>query len=162
MIQRIQTVFLFFVAVAMFLVTYFTIWEQVNPEQTEKMELTAWKLTTYVIENGEEGAMVDQRDTYYIGILAIIAGILALYSLSRYKNRTRQMFLNMINSLIMGSTLGVVVYQSYQANLDFNPSDGGDYVFGFYAIIAAIILNVISNRFIRKDEMLVKSVDRIR
>lgn len=162
MIQRIQTIFLFLVAVAMFMVTYFTIWEQVNPDQTEKMKLTAWNLTVYEIENGQERDIVNQTGVYYIGILAIIAALLALYSLSQYKNRTRQMFLNMINSLVMGSTLGLVVYQSYLANLDFNPSVGGAYVLGFYAIVAAIILNVISNRFIRKDEMLVKSVDRIR
>ncbi|MEX2592146.1 MAG: DUF4293 domain-containing protein [Anditalea sp.] len=162
MIQRVQTIFLFLVAVAMLLVTYFTIWEQVNPDQTEKMKLTAWNLTTYEIENGEEGGVINQTGTYYIGILAIIAAVLALYSLSKFKNRTRQMFLNMINSLVMGSTLGLVVYQSYQANLDFNPSVSGAYVIGFYAIVAAILLNVISNRFIRRDEMLVKSVDRIR
>ena len=72
------------------------------------------------------------------------------------------MFLNMINSLVMGSTLGVVVYQTYQGNMDFNPAANGAFVSGFYAIVAAIVLNVVSNRFIRKDEMLVKSVDRIR
>lgn len=162
MIQRVQTIFLFLVAVAMLLVTYFTIWEQVNPDQTEKMKLTAWNLTTYAIQNGQEGEVLQQKGVFYIGILAIIAAILALYSLSQYKNRTKQMFLNMINSLVMGSTLGVVVYQSYQGNLDINPNVNGAFVMGFYAIVAAIILNVVSNRFIRKDEMLVKSVDRIR
>lgn len=162
MIQRVQTVFLFLVAVAMLVVTYSTIWEQVNPDQTEKMKLTAWYLTTYEIQNGEEAGVVDQKSTFYIGILAIVAAALALYSLFQYKTRTRQMFLNMINSLVMGITLGIVVYQSYQANLDFNPSVGGAYVTGFYAIVAALILNVISNRFIRKDEMLVRDTDRIR
>lgn len=162
MIQRVQSIFLFLVTVAMLVVTYSTIWEQVNPEQTEKMKLSAWYLTTYEILNGEEGSVVEQTNTFYIGILAIIAAVLALYSLFQYKNRTRQMFLNMINSLIMGTTLGIAVYLSYQANLDFNPSFGGAYVIGFYAIVAALILNVIANRFIRKDEMLVRDTDRIR
>lgn len=162
MIQRVQSIFLFLVAVAMLLVTSLTIWEQVNPDQTEKMKLTAWYLTTYAIENGQEGAVLEQKSVFYIGILAIAAAALALYSLSQFKNRTKQMFLNMINSLLMGSTLGVAVYQSYQANADFNPTVQGAFVIGFYAIVAAIILNVVSNRFIRRDEMLVKSVDRIR
>lgn len=162
MIQRVQTIFLFLVAVAMLLVTYFTIWEQVNPEQTEKLKLTAWHLTNYAIEDGQETSVISQKGVPYIGIMAIAAAILALYSLSQFKNRTKQMFLNMINSLLMGSTLGVIVYQSYQANMNFNPTVGGAFVIGFYAIIVAIIFNVVSNRFIRKDEMLVKSVDRIR
>lgn len=162
MIQRIQTIFLFLVAVAMLLVTYFTIWEQVNPDQTEKLKLTAWHLTSYAIEDGQEASTNNRKAVPYIGVMAIAAAVLALYSLSQFKNRTKQMFLNMINSLLMGSTLGVIVYQSYQANMDFNPTVGGAFVIGFYAIVAAIILNVVANRFIRKDEMLVKSVDRIR
>ena len=162
MIQRIQTIFLFLVAVAMLLVTYFTIWEQVNPDQTEKLKLTAWHLTSYAIEDGQEASTINRKAVPYIGVMAIAAAVLALYSLSQFKNRTKQMFLNMINSLLMGSTLGVIVYQSYQANMDFNPAVSGAFVIGFYAIVAAIILNVVSNRFIRKDEMLVKSVDRIR
>lgn len=162
MIQRVQTIFLFLVAIAMLLVTYLTIWEQINPDQTEKLQLTAWNLTSYSLENGHENAAIQIKNVFYVGALAIAAALLALYSLSQFKNRTKQMFLNMINSLLMGVTLGVVVYQSYQANLDFNPSVQGDFVAGFYAIVAAIIFNVVSNRFIRKDEMLVKSVDRIR
>ena len=162
MIQRVQTIFLFLVAVAMLTVTSTTIWEQVNPDQTQKIKLTAWNLSTYAIENGQEGALLAEKGVFYIGILAIAAAALALYSLSQFKNRTKQMFLNMINSLLMGTTLGVVVYQSYQANTDFNPAVQGAFVIGFYAIVAGIILNVISNRFIRRDEMLVKSVDRIR
>jgi hypothetical protein len=46
MIQRIQTIFLFLVAVAMILVIAFPIWQQVNPSQTQLMTLTAWNLTT--------------------------------------------------------------------------------------------------------------------
>jgi|SRR5690554_1046109 len=162
MIQRVQTIFLFLVAVAMLSVTALTIWEQVNPDQTEQMTLTAWNLTTFAMGEGAEGAVLEQKGVYYIGILAIVAAALALYSLSQFKNRTKQMFLNMINSLIMGITLGIAVFQTYQANQVFNPTAQGVFAFGFYAIVAAIIFNVVSNRFIRKDEMLVKSVDRIR
>jgi len=162
MIQRVQSIFLFLVAVAMLSVTFLTLWEQVNPDQTEKMKLTAWNLTTYAIEDGSEGAILSQKSVFYIGLLAIAAAGLALYSLLQFKNRTKQMFLNMINSLLMGTTIGVVVFQTYQANAAFNPNVQGAFVIGFYAIVAGIILNVVSNRFIRKDEMLVRSVDRIR
>src|SRR5690606_4454936 len=115
MIQRVQTIFLFLVAVAMLTVTSTTIWEQVNPDQTQKIKLTAWNLSTYAIENGQEGALLAEKGVFYIGILTIAAAALALYSLSQFKNRTKQMFLNMINSVLIGSTMGCMDYQSVVA-----------------------------------------------
>ena len=162
MIQRVQTVLLFFVAVAMVLVMFSPLWEQVNRDNTEKLSLTAWALTTYSVSAGSDDTVLQEQNHFFIGVLSIIAAVVALYSLSQFKNRTKQMFLNMINSLVMGVLLGVTVYQSYQANTEFNPVDSGTFVLGFYAIVAGIILNVLSNRFIRRDEMLVRSVDRIR
>ncbi|WP_332913669.1 DUF4293 family protein [Algoriphagus boritolerans] len=38
----------------------------------------------------------------------------------------------------------------------------GSYQLGFWAILAAMVCNMLANRFIRKDEALVRSVDRIR
>lgn len=159
MIQRIQSIFLLLVSIAMICVPFFTIWVQVDPEQTYQLKLTAWSLVKTQI-GGQE--IVTQSNNYYIGILALIAALLALYSLLQYKDRGRQMLLNMINSLVMGITLGTVVFVSYKANEAFNPSVTGAYVIGFYSIVFALVMNMLANRFIRKDELLVRSVDRIR
>jgi hypothetical protein len=40
--------------------------------------------------------------------------------------------------------------------------DGGVYGTGFWAILVAMVMNMLANRFIKKDEALVRSVDRIR
>ena len=159
MIQRIQSIFLLLVSIAMICVPFFTIWVQVDPEQTYQLKLTAWSLIKTQI--GDQ-LIVEQSNNYYIGILALIAALLALYSLLQYKDRGRQMLLNMINSLVMGITLGAVVFVSYKANETFNPSVTGAYVIGFYTIVFALVMNMLANRFIRKDELLVRSVDRIR
>ncbi|MCH7399819.1 DUF4293 domain-containing protein [Belliella sp. DSM 107340] len=159
MIQRIQTVFLFLVAVAMILVVLFPIWQQVNPDQTMMLTLTAWNLEKIDIQTQQ---VIESEGKFFIGILAIIAAGLALFSLSQYKNRTRQMFLNMINSLVMVVTLALIIWTSHQANADFRPEANGAFVLGFWAIFGGMIMNLLSNRFIRKDEMLVRSVDRIR
>lgn len=159
MIQRVQTIFLFLVAVAMLLVTYFPIWSQVNAEQTETLTLTAWNITHLEVASN---TIVEETSTLYIGALAILAALIALYSLSQYRTRTKQMFLNMINSLVMVINLGIIVYLTYSYNIDFNPTASGAFMIGFYCIIIAMIFNIVANRFIRKDEMLVKSVDRIR
>lgn len=162
MIQRIQTIFLFLVAVAMILVLIFPIWHQVNLDQTQRMTLDAWSLTTTNLQAGEETTVVASDSKFYIGILAIIAAVLALFSIFQYKNRTKQMMFNMINSFVMVINVGIIVWTTHQANEIFNPNVSGDFVLGFWAIFAAMILNLLANRFIRKDEMLVRSVDRIR
>ena len=159
MIQRIQTVFLFLVAVSMILVISFPIWQQVNPDQTQMVTLNAWSLTT---TDNTSQEIIKSEGNIYLGILALIATGLALFSLTQYKNRTKQMFLNMINSLVMVVTLALIIYTSHQANADINPDVNGAFVLGFWAIFGGMIMNLLANRFIRKDEMLVRSVDRIR
>ncbi len=162
MIQRIQTIFLFLVAVAMVLVLIFPIWHQVNQDQTLMMTLDAWSLKTVGLQAGEETAVVASESKFYIGLLAIAAAVLAIFSIFQYKNRARQMMFNMINSFVMVINVGVIVWTTHQANDVFNPNVSGAFVIGFWAIFAAMIMNLLANRFIRKDEMLVRSVDRIR
>lgn len=159
MIQRVQTIFLFLVAVFMLLVLYFPIWTQINPTMTETITLTAWSLT--IIDIAGQG-VVDTTSTIYIALMAVTAALIAIYSLSQFKNRKKQMMLNMINSLVMVITLGTIVFLTMNANEAFNGQDTGAYMAGFYVIIFAMLMNIVSNRFIRKDEMLVRSVDRIR
>ena len=51
---------------------------------------------------------------------------------------------------------------THTANALINPEVNGAFVTGFWAIFGGMICNLLANRFIRKDEMLVRSVDRIR
>jgi hypothetical protein len=67
MIQRIQTVFLFLVAVAMILVIVFPIWHQVNPGQTEMMTLTAWKLETVDTATNDVLELGNKASCWHIG-----------------------------------------------------------------------------------------------
>jgi hypothetical protein len=159
MIQRIQTVFLFLVAVSMVLVLIFPIWQQVNPGQTQMATLTAWALTTVDVESGD---VMESSSKIFIALLALISLSMALFSIFQYKNRTRQMFLNMMNSLAMVINVGLIIWTSHSANELINPQANGAFVLGFWAIFAGMIMNLLANRFIRKDEMLVRSVDRIR
>lgn len=150
---------MFLVAVAMVLVLIFPIWHQVNPSQTQMTTLTAWALTTIDVESG---VVVQSSSKIAIAILAFVSMGLALFSIFQYKNRTRQMFVNMMNSLSMVINVGVIIWFSHSANEVINPQVNGAFVIGFWAIFAGMIMNLLANRFIRKDEMLVRSVDRIR
>lgn len=159
MIQRIQTLFLLLVAIAMITAVATPIWLQVNAMGNQYVEMTAWQIT---ISELPQKNTLSQSSNIYIGILALLAAVIAIYSLLQFKNRKKQLMLNMINALLMGLTLGLVVYTSFKTNEDFNPAVSGSFVLGFYAIAFALIMNLVANRFIRKDEMLIRSVDRIR
>lgn len=159
MIQRIQSVFLFLVAIGMILVVVFPIWQQFNLDNTHMMVLSAWDIQTINIATNE---VIASQNKMFIALLAMISAGIAVFSIFQYKNRTRQMFFNMINSLVMVSNLGLVIWTSHQANETFNPQMNGTFDIGFWAIFAGMILNLLANRFIRKDELLVRSVDRIR
>ncbi|PRY88922.1 DUF4293 domain-containing protein [Mongoliibacter ruber] len=160
MIQRIQTVFLFLLMVAMVLVMLFPIWQQVDPGQVQLMTLTAWSLTTVDVTSQE--VIASESKVMVIGILALVSIGLAAFSIFSYKNRGKQMMINMFNSLAMVVNVGFIVYFTYSANADFNPQVNGAFVLGFWAIFAALVMNMLANRFIKKDENLVRSVDRIR
>lgn len=159
MIQRIQTVFLFLVAVAMVLEVSFPIWEQFNADQTQMMVLSAWSLNTIDVQTN---AILTSENKIFIALLAIVSAGLAIFSIFQYKNRTKQMFVNMINSLVLVVNLALIIWISHSANQVFNPTEDGTFVYGFYAIFGGMIMNLLANRFIRKDELLVRSVDRIR
>lgn len=160
MIQRIQTIFLFLLVVAMVLVMLFPIWQQVDPGQVQLMTLTAWSLNTVDIASGE--IVNSESKVLVIGILALISIGLASFSIVSYKNRGKQMMLNMFNSLAMVVNVGLIVWFTHSANAEFYPQANGAFVLGFWAIFAALVMNMLANRFIRKDEKLVRSVDRIR
>lgn len=156
MIQRIQTIFLFLVVVCMGLTIGMELWEQA-------VEGQVWKLNAFALENLDANAEVlSSTSKWYIGALAAFVGLLALISIFQYKNRGRQMMLNMINSLLMFGLVATTFLTTNGLNSELGMEVSGTYKIGFWAILAAMVCNMIANRFIRKDEALVRSVDRIR
>ena len=157
--QRIQSIFLFFVAVSMILMLFFPIWVKANTTTGESYVLTAINLK-HVLPDGE--ANLEYFPYVFIGVLAVIAAAIAVYEIFRYDNRLTQMKLGALNSLIMSITLGLSVFFLIQAEKEWIPTVRAEYQLGLFLPVIAMILNTLANRFIRKDEKLVRSVDRIR
>ena len=166
MIQRIQTILLLVVSLCMALVLAYPIWFEENPDKGQGMILTALK--TEVVDFagtpnvGEDDVIVSSTGNWYIAVLAVAAIIVAWISIFQFKNRLNQMKLGALNALIMASCLGISFYLIYQNEASFSPETAGSISLGFYLPAFAMLLNILANRFIRKDEKLVKSVDRIR
>jgi len=160
MLQRVQTVFLALVFVSMIVSVVSPHWQKFHSETKEIAQLTAVKLTHYIDINSEEKQ--SETWTFYIAILALLASGVSIYSTLSYKNRLTQIKLGALNSLLMGGALILSVYYSFDGEKLFNTGMKGAYLVGFYAIFAGLFFNVIANRFIRRDERLARSVDRIR
>lgn len=166
MIQRIQTLLLLGVAICMGMITAYYIWGEVSADESKVATLTAFKMevvdTAGTLQDQSDDTVIRTDATWYIGVLAIAAALVAIISVLQFKNRLTQMKLGALNALLMAATLGLSYYKIYQYENLVNPEGQGSIQLGFFLPAVAMILNIISNRFIRKDEKLVKSVDRIR
>ncbi len=157
MFQRIQTLFLAVVSVAMLVVISMPIWDKFSTDNTQSAHLTALKLTH------QQGITANITPVWYIALLAGISAAIAAFTIFQYKNRTQQAVLCAINSILMTVLTGLVMYFAVgQARNLFDPAEMGQFSIGFYGLITAIVANFLANRFIRKDEKFVRSQERMR
>lgn len=152
--QRVQTIFLLILALCMIITLFFPSWEESRGIET--VTLNALEL-----EHTKKGEELSSKPVFYIAGLAIVAAALALFSISRYKNRLLQIKLGALNSLLMAGVLGLIMLFSNQGE-EIIPGQQGKYLVGTYLPMAAMLCNLVANRFIRRDENLVRSSDRLR
>lgn len=99
-----------------------------------------------------------QDDNLYLGLF-IASAVLSLVSIFRYNNRKSQFVLGRLNIILNFILLGLFVYQSLNVSGEANVSEKG---IGILLPIFSIVFLVLANKAIKKDEDLVKSVDRLR
>lgn len=162
MIQRIQTIFLFLIILAMAGVLFFPLWQKMDMATSEIATMNAFRLNYESLDDEGNRSMVSSMDAWYLVIPAMLACVVATISIFSYKNRLRQIQLGALNSLLIASTLGLMLYFIQKAERLLALDQQGTYLIGFYFPVAALLFNLLANRFIRRDEALVKSADRIR
>ncbi len=94
-----------------------------------------------------------------IGFLFILSAILSFITIFLFKNRKLQFVMNRINILLNFLLLGFIVYNVLNVSGETLVSEKG---IGTFLPILSVFLLVFANRYIKKDEDLVKSVDRLR
>ncbi len=164
MIQRIQSVFLLLIAVALICLLFLPIWSKTDANGQEYV-LNAFSLAAASTTSNTTGttAATVSKSTIVIAILAILAALVALYEIFKYKNRLTQMKLGFLNTLLLAGLMGSCFYYvSYVGEQVVKSPAQGEYEAGFYLPLIALALNALANRFIRRDEQLVRSVDRLR
>ena len=92
-------------------------------------------------------------------MLFLGSGALSILSIFMFKNRKLQFVLGRLNIISNFFLLGFFVYQSLNVSGETLVSEKG--IWMFLPIISIVFL-VLANKAIKKDEDLVKSVDRLR
>ena len=123
---------------------------------------TIWTLlavlaAVFLFITGQDVVISDSIPLLNIGcIVLVIVGALSIFS---FKNRKRQILLNTISIIINVLLIGVLAYWllNLSGGIQF-PEKGIEPIFPLIAVIGLLIANM----YIRKDERLVKSVDRLR
>ena len=148
--QRIQTVFLGIAIIALLVSLVFPIW---SIEGNGEINV----LTAFYYLKGDQY----QYNPYSItAILIIGSATLAFIEITKYKNRLTQMKIGALNSLFLVGAIGSATW--FATQLIKAHQVGGHYGAGLWALAIPLFCNLLANRFIRKDERLVRDADRLR
>ncbi len=144
MIQRIQTVWLLLAMACAVLLLYFPVWQ--------------------IFDGGIEGGMdvVGAGTHFFLLPFAPILFIFHSIAIYSFKNRKRQLNFCNIDILLFIIYLIAVLIILQTENQIFSDFHLGDFRFGALLPIIGIILNLMAKRGIKKDEELVRSMDRLR
>jgi len=142
MIQRIQSIYLLLVIFLSIGAPFFLkLWVEADNE-VFAFDLFAYESISYKL----------------VPISFIISALLALITIFRYNDRQQQFVLGRIIILINLFLLGILIYLSLNIPGEIFSEKG----IGMFIPSIVILFSVLANKAIRKDENLVKSVDRLR
>jgi hypothetical protein len=86
----------------------------------------------------------------------ILTGFMAFLTLLIFKQRKTQLMMNRLHFFLQIAVAGVLIYGLLNAD-DLNP-----FLFWLSMPFLVLILLILSNRAIQKDEDLIRSIDRLR
>ena len=114
----------------------------------------------YFVGNSDVGATTDQWSLGAIDrTLQLIVMVLIVWAIFKFKHRLHQFVLNRLSIILNFVLVGVFAYQSLNLPGEASASQKG---IGVLLPIISIVFLVLANKAIKRDEDLVKSVDRLR
>ena len=139
MLQRIQTVYLLIAAVITGALPFvFPLWKQ--------------QLGSEIVD------FYFMMEMSYVSLFGL-STTLSIVSIMGYKKRQNQFVMGRLNIILNLFLLGLFVYRLLTVSGETSVSEKG---IGMFLPIVAIVFLVLANKAIKKDEDLVKSVDRLR
>jgi hypothetical protein len=150
-------VFLLLLALAMLSMLALPLWHKADPLTGQELTLTAFSLAFTDAKNPHPAGA-----SWLIAALALASAAVAIYEIFQYRNRMTQLKLGALNLLLITATIGAAFYYSNQGERLLNVKLEGKFDAGFYLPTLALMLNLLANRYIRRDDQLVRSMDRLR
>lgn len=143
MIQRIQSIYLLLASIVSGgLIFVFNLWNTIK-EKIFVVDLFSREAITVKV----------------IPFMFLTSAVLSLMAIFLFKNRKLQFVMGRVIILINLFLLGLLIYLSLNLSGETNVSEKG---IGMFLPILVVLLIVLANKAIKKDEDLVKSVDRLR
>ena len=130
MIQRVQSLFLFFAALLNTVILFYA----------------------PIFISSEEKKII-MKDLQYPSLLLVLSTLLALFAIFQFKNRIRQLMIVYLSRLCIA--LSFLIFILFK-------EDENQLYYGSFLLILPYIILFFSAYFIKKDEKLVRSADRIR
>jgi hypothetical protein len=144
MIQRIQTVYLLVATLLSGGVVFF---------------VDLWKSGEGVSFSVSDSFVSGNNLLIIMSLLFFASAFLTFFAIFQFKKRQLQFVLGRLSILINFILLGILVYYTQNLSGETNVSEKG---IGLLIPVLSIVLVVLANKAIKKDEELVKSVDRLR
>lgn len=141
MIQRIQTLWFLLVAVCGFAMTKMPLFSATLPNNTTRDMIATENLLLFAV--------------------VIILSVMALFSIFLFKNRPLQLKLAIVGIIASIGMIALEVYEIGQFKTT-NAIVSGTYQLGGLLPIFMLIFFFLAARGVRKDQQLVKSLDRLR
>ena len=161
MIQRLQTVYLALVAILSFVALI----SNIGLFYVQGNEIAAFSNFTF----SAFGLYKEYTSAgpWCLGILLILVILLSIMSIMLFRKRMRQLRLTILSTIFLVGYVATyaVFWYFYQGNLEnFHQGLAVDFRIPFVATfpVLSIILNILAIHGIRKDEALVRSLDRLR
>jgi len=157
MIQRIQSLFLAVAAIAAILMFFFPIADFYSET------LGNYKLLATGLKCLDPDPKIHPSALFAIPLLVFVLGStgLSLITLFLYKNRQFQIRLLSFNILIT-IVLVIVIFLFYVNSVQKLTGIPPVYEFGAFCPLINLLFLILANRYIRKDQNLVRSADRLR
>ena len=139
MLQRIQTIYLILAAITTGVLPFvFPLWKQITGTTTVDFYF--------------------MTEINYVALFGL-STTLSIVSIMTFKKRQNQFVMGRLNIILNLFLLGLFVYRLLTVSGETSVSEKG---IGMFLPIVAIVFLVLANKAIKKDEDLVKSVDRLR
>ena len=129
MIQRVQSVYMFFAIAFIVAIVYFL---------------------PVVLK--DDNSLFYTYDSVFAHLTSLVSVILLTISIFLFTNRKRQLIVNQIAKFFLSATFFILFFTKG----DGMPKEG------MFVFIIPYVLILLANRFIKRDERLVQSADRLR